>query len=454
MIIKASQRGGGTQLGLHLLKQENEHVEVHEVSGFVSESVMGAMKEAQAMAMGTRCKQHLFSVSLNPPETENVRNDVFESAIAKIEERLGLEGQPRMVVFHEKEGRRHAHVVWSRIDVETMTAKQLSHFKSKLRDVAKELYLENGWKMPKGFLNSKERDPRNFTLEEWQKAKRAGLDAKTLKGMVQECWAVSDSRASFAKALEERGLYLAKGDKRGHVAVTYEGEVFAISRMTGIKSKEVAAKLGNPDLLMSVAQTKARIASEIAPRLDAHIQQARQNARKAMATLNEQRLAMQAKHLEERKRLDEGQKERWLAETQARSNRIRKGVMGLWDRMTGEHQKAQKRNEAEAFFGLQRDKEQKHALIAAQLAERQHLQQQIRQTRTRHAQQILALHQQAANFRLMSDRQAPRQTEQRRPRDEFNRQSGAQEKRQSAEASRPRERSQRERAPRAPDLGR
>lgn len=82
MIIKASQRGGGTQLGLHLLKQENEHVEVHEVSGFVSESVMGAMKEAQAMAMGTRCKQPLFSVSLNPPETENVRTEVIHGAIA------------------------------------------------------------------------------------------------------------------------------------------------------------------------------------------------------------------------------------------------------------------------------------------------------------------------------------------------------------------------------------
>jgi hypothetical protein len=107
--------------------------------------------------------------------------------------------------------------------------------------------------------------------------------------MVQECWAVSDNRDSFAKALEERGLYLAKGDKRGHVAVTYEGEVFAISRLTGQKSRDVAAKLGNPDALLSVAQTKARIANEIAPRLDSHIQQARLNARKAMATLNEQR---------------------------------------------------------------------------------------------------------------------------------------------------------------------
>ncbi len=44
MILKASKRSGGKQLGLHLLKtEENEHVEIHEVSGFISDTVMGAM---------------------------------------------------------------------------------------------------------------------------------------------------------------------------------------------------------------------------------------------------------------------------------------------------------------------------------------------------------------------------------------------------------------------------
>ena len=47
MILKASQRSGAKQLGQHLLKtEENEHVEIHEVSGFVSDDVMGAMQEA------------------------------------------------------------------------------------------------------------------------------------------------------------------------------------------------------------------------------------------------------------------------------------------------------------------------------------------------------------------------------------------------------------------------
>lgn len=453
MIIKASQRSGGTQLGLHLLKTENEQVEIHEVRGFVSETVMGAMKEAQAMAMGTRCKQYLFSVSLNPPETEAVRVEVFEGAIAKIEERLGLEGQPRMVVFHEKEGRRHAHVVWSRIDAETMRAKQLSFYKSKLQEVSRELFLDNGWKMPRGLMAHGERDPRNFTLAEWQQAKRAGLNPHDLKGMVQDCWAVSDNRESFARALEERGLYLAKGDRRGHVAVTYEGEVFALSRLIDKKAKDVTAKLGKPDDLLSVEVTKARIANEIAPRISSYIREAKQNAHAVMKPLKAQTIAMAERHRAERDKQEEGQKQRWQAETRERADRLRKGFMGLWDRLTGDYQKAQKSNEIEAFFALQRDREQRQALIAAQMAERQRLQQQIEQARERHAQQILALHRQAANYRQMAESEKAQQqagSERGNVRSEFSRQSSGRSESERGK-DQPRGRSSPDRGP---DLGR
>ena len=174
MILKASERGGATRLGLHLLKTENEQVEVHEVRGFMSEDVLGALKEAQAVARGTRCEKFLFSLSLNPPEQASVGVNVFESALERIEERLGLTGQPRVIIFHEKEGRRHCHAVWSKIDAETMTARPLPFFKMKLREVAKGLYLEQGWQMPRGLMNSKARDPRNFDLADWQQAKRNG----------------------------------------------------------------------------------------------------------------------------------------------------------------------------------------------------------------------------------------------------------------------------------------
>ncbi|GJL64921.1 MAG: hypothetical protein NPIRA04_35750 [Nitrospirales bacterium] len=173
MILKGSQRGGARQLAAHLLKvEENEHVEIHEISGFVSEDLDGALREIHAISQGTRCKQFMFSLSLNPPQSESVPVEYFEKALTDIEKELKLEGQPRAIVFHEKEGRRHCHAVWSRIDTDEMKAINLPYFKMKLQDISRQLYFQYGWKMPCGLMNKEERNPLNFTLKEWQQAKR------------------------------------------------------------------------------------------------------------------------------------------------------------------------------------------------------------------------------------------------------------------------------------------
>jgi len=130
MILKGSQRGGAANLANHLMNvSDNEHMRVHELRGFACDDLKGAFKEVEAIARGTRCKQAFFSLSLNPPASENVPDAVFEDALSRIEEKFDLKDQARALIFHEKDGRRHAHCVWSRIDPETMTAKQLSCFK-------------------------------------------------------------------------------------------------------------------------------------------------------------------------------------------------------------------------------------------------------------------------------------------------------------------------------------
>lgn len=382
MILKASERGGGKQLALHLLNtSDNEHVELHEIRGFVSGDLLGAMQEAHAVSKGTRCQKFLFSVSLNPPETENVGLDVFEKTVERIEAENGLAGHPRAIVFHEKEGRRHAHAVWSRIDAETMTARNLSHYKTKLRDIAKETYLEQGWRLPEGFIDSAARDPRNYSLSEYQQAKRLGTDGRDLKAMMQECWAASDSAAAFKHALAERGLTLAKGDRRGHVAVTHEGEVLAVSRYANKKAKEVRAKLGEPENLPSVEQAKTNAATSMSAAMTRHMAEAKLKHKKAMAPLDGQRQTMTEYHRAERAKLDAGQRVRWEEETRLRSARLNKGLRGLWDRFTGHHAKMEQQNIEEARAALLRDRNQRQELINAQRAERQKLQSEIRTVR-------------------------------------------------------------------------
>jgi hypothetical protein len=61
---------GGQRHAAHLLRtDENEHVAVQEVRGFVASDLRGAFKEAESVARGTKCKQHLFSCAFSPPES-------------------------------------------------------------------------------------------------------------------------------------------------------------------------------------------------------------------------------------------------------------------------------------------------------------------------------------------------------------------------------------------------
>lgn len=371
MILKGSQRGGAQQLAVHLLRtDENDHVELHEVRGFVADDLGGALREAYAISKGTRCQQFLFSLSLSPPEKERVPVDVFAQAIDDIEAKLGLRGQPRVVVFHEKNGRRHAHCVWSRIDGERMRAINLPHFKLKLRDVSRELFIEHGWHMPPGLVNSAERDPRNFTRVEWQQAKRAEHDPAALKGTFQDCWAISDSRKAFAQALAARGLYLARGDRRGFVAVDIKGEVFAIARWTGLKTKVVEARLGNPDELPGVAETKANIADLLKGVLGRHLAEVKADYQAKRAPVQAKQARLREVQRERRVELRTLQTQRATLEAQARAARFRRGWRGLWDRVIGRHGQVRRENEAEAVSATRRDVLEREAVIQSQLQER------------------------------------------------------------------------------------
>lgn len=386
MILKASQRGGGKQLGLHLMKtEENEHVEVHEIRGFVSEDIVGALKEAYAVSKGTRCKQFLFSVSLNPPPQERVPIETFESAIQRIEEKNNLSGQPRIVVFHEKEGRRHAHAVWSRIDAEMMTARNLPHFKLKLRDLSRELYLENEWKMPRGLMNSREADPRNFSLKEWQQSKRMGRDARDLKELMQDCWAASDSKAAFMQALKARGFTLARGDRRGHVAITPEGEPISVARYTGKKTKDIEKRLGDPSSLPSVSEARTQLAKDLSATFKRLSSEASEQKRREMHPLEMRRQDMVEVQRRERAMIKARQADRWVQESHERASRFDRGVRGLWNQISGKHAAVQKQNTREAYEALQRDRAQRQTLIDAQMKDRQALQAQIKGVRDRYA---------------------------------------------------------------------
>lgn len=392
MILKASQRGNGADLAAHLMRlDDNEHVHLHELRGFACDDLAGAFQEADAISRATKCKQYLFSLSLSPPEQERVPVHVFESAIDRIEQRLGLIDHPRAIVFHEKQGRRHAHCVWSRIDDQTMTAKPLPFFKNRLMEVSRDLYLEHGWSLPRGMIDRCARDPTNFTLAEWQQAKRQGVDPRWTKAVIQDCWNGADGRKAFEAALQSRGFWLAKGDRRGHLVLDHTGEVYALARQLNLKTKELRARIGDGDDLNSVDDTKALIARRMTPAIGRHIKESRARFQQNSATLGHAKMRMTQEHRAARTELDHTLDAEWQAETRERAGRLPKGMRGLWHRITGQYQLMRAANERAANLTRDRHAIQRQSLIDTQRGERAGLQSQFKELRARQAAQLLEL---------------------------------------------------------------
>ena len=372
MILKASQRAGGQELAAHLLNGDgNEHVTVHEVSGFISLDLPGALKEAYAISLGTKCTQYLFSLSLNPPETENVPVEDFEEAIEETEKRLGLKGQPRAIVFHEKNGRRHCHCVWSRVyfDGKKLKAVNMAHFKTKLNAIAKGLYQKHGWTLPKGFRRDENAKETNYSRAEWQQAERLKENPELLKQFFSDCWQQSDNKRAFASALQEYGYFLARGDRRGYVAVDYQGEVYSLSRWLGVKSKALKEKLGDRDALPSADQARVFAQSRMNDGLEARLTQHRRDAKVKRAPLVQELRDLVKQQRSEREKLLARQQYRWRQEAKLRFRRFSQGLSAVWDRVTGRHQQISDQNEAETTACHKRDQDEQHQQIQRHLAE-------------------------------------------------------------------------------------
>ena len=249
----------------------------------------------------------------------------------------------------------------------------MDYSKRKLNELAKELYLEHEWDMPKGFISPRFRDPKNFTLAEWQQAKRQGQDPREIKAIFQDCWKHSDSRKAFAAALKTHGYHIARGDRRGYVATDMKGEVYSIPKWTSLKTKDVKAKLGDRETLPSLEEAKQNIANTLAPTVDRLAQEQKAKLVALEKDKEAKAKAIAAKHAAQRQLQKRLQEQRAAQEEQIRKERFNKGLHGLFDRVTGEHSRTKTKNKVEAFQAARRDQKQRDELILRRLQKQRDL---------------------------------------------------------------------------------
>ena len=403
MILKGSQRGYGGNLAAHLTNaRDNDHVDVASIRGTAAEDLRGALLEIEASALGTKCKQPFFHVIVNPPETANLTRAQFAAAFDKIEADMGLADHPRAVVFHEKNGREHAHVVYGRIyDSHTFElgkkagqdrpapiakAKNMDHFKTRLRETSIELHQQLGFDLPAGLKNSQDRDPLNFGITEWQQAKRLGEDPRDLKRLIGEAYEFSDNAQAFNAALEHHAMQLARGDRRGFVVIHHSGEALPLSRFLGVKQKDIRARLGQPAHAQTVDQARATLTDKMTAAAEKRMGDLKRQQDKDRVPMVDAVKRLKTEQQHARQSLRTQHDTRAAQEAKARADRIRSGLLGIWDRTQLKLGVGRLPREftAEIESAKSRDAGEFHTLKTEHVTDRQQLQKSIRLMQEKH----------------------------------------------------------------------
>jgi hypothetical protein len=285
MIIKGKSRTGPIALALHLSNAEmNERVQLMETRGTIAQDLRGALIEMDAYAAGTRCEKPLYHAAISPAPPHNLTPEQRAFAVDSLEKKLGLTGHARIVVVHEKLGREHIHVVWSRIDLERMTAVSDSHNYRRHEEVARDLERAFGHDRVQGAHHERDgvkRPDRTPSRSELRQEDRTGIKGKQVKAEVTAAFEASDGPNAFRAALEQRGYILAIGDRRDFVVIDAAGGVHSLARrLDGIKAADLRDYMTSLDRrgLLTVAQ-----AAEIIGQRRRHAAAAEQHEEEANA---------------------------------------------------------------------------------------------------------------------------------------------------------------------------
>lgn len=267
MIIKGKSRAGPSQLARHLGRTDtNERVAVLQLDS--AGTPAEAFRDWQAYTIATRGKLGLYHVNIDPDAKYQMTPDQWTRAVDILEEELGLQGQPRAVVMHEKHGREHIHVVWARTDMDTMTLRSDSQNYQAHERASLRMEQEFGHEHVPGKHAKRDRDaqpdfPRSeVSHDEWQQAERGGIGHRERKAQVTALFEASDTGPAFKAALEDAGYVLARGDRRDFVILDEDAKVHSLGRqLAGVKAAELRAFMVeiDPEALPSVKEARAAI---------------------------------------------------------------------------------------------------------------------------------------------------------------------------------------------------
>lgn len=274
MIVKGASRSNGLQLGQYLLGligHKNDAITVLGVE-HLSDDLMTATRDMQASTgSGQRGQKGLYHAQISPApcEDRNMTPADWIRCADILETQLGLDGQARVMVLHEKAGRIHLHVAWQRYDLVEGKLRSDSWNYIKHELAARQMEKELGHEAVKGVhLDGPEhRSDQSYDMGLAEQAGRSKRDPVQLKKDITAAWLKSDTGQAFSTALADQGLILAKGERRAYVVVDEAGEIYTLSRQVRgtAKTKDLKARLSDLEPVLPTQDEAREIQRKLHP---------------------------------------------------------------------------------------------------------------------------------------------------------------------------------------------
>ena len=262
MIIKGNPAGSVRFWSKHLLRDDtNERAEVKEITGLLAEDLPSALREMKAIADQSRSHGNfMYQANINPRDDEHLTPEQWKEAVDTLEKNLGLEGHQRVVIEHVKHGRQHYHIIWNRVDVDTLRVADMGGNWPIHEATARQLEARFGLTPTPTPTPDKIAEKKSAPeLYEIRAAERSGIDPASIKTELTELWKRTDSGQAFAVAIEKHGFILAKGDRRDFCIIDEAGDAHSLARrLDGVKAKDVRERMADVDRdsLPSVADAR------------------------------------------------------------------------------------------------------------------------------------------------------------------------------------------------------
>lgn len=232
--------------------EENERAEFKEIRGLKATSLKEALLEMQEeAAILPRLKNFMYHADFNPCQHERLSQEGWDRTLEIFERERGIpEGTPRIVYEHEKHGRVHRHVIWTRLDLENMRAFPDGLDARIAHTAARKIEIELGLEKVIGPFDREPgtaRPPRAPEAWEMYRAMKTGIDPRDITAEVTELYRQSQNGKEFQAALELHGYSLATG-RRGLLILDSAGKEHSLAkRIEGVNTAELNAFMRDVD---------------------------------------------------------------------------------------------------------------------------------------------------------------------------------------------------------------